>query len=189
MSNKFYIKKLNKGFTLIETMVAILILSVALAALISLISGSFFISRYNKNEITVNYLLQEVIDYVKNDRDTKIFQDGQDWEGFLSRYQTAGCFSGSGCKIEVFSGNISKCEDSGRDDLCDDILLYDENGKDNFYGYNNGGTQEAGFRRTIKMVNENDNDNLNITVTLRWKNGNSEKTRSLESTLMNWYQY
>src|SRR5574344_1635091 len=100
MSNKFYIKKLNKGFTLIETMVSILILSVALAALISLISGSLFISRYNKNEITVNYLLQEVIDYVKNDRDTKIFQEGQDWDSFLSEYQMAGCFDDSGCKIE-----------------------------------------------------------------------------------------
>ncbi len=188
MNNKFFIKKLNKGFTLIETMVAILILSVALAALISLISGSLFISRYNKNEITVNYLLQEVIDYVKNDRDTKIFQEDQNWDSFLSKYKDAGCFSGLGCKIEVSSGNLSECKETGRDDLCDDILLYDENGKDNFYGYNNGGTQEAGFRRTIKMVNVEE-DSLNITVTLRWKNGNSEKTRSLESTLMNWYQY
>jgi len=187
MNNKFFIKKLNKGFTLIETMVAILILSVALAALISLISGSLFISRYNKNEITVNYLLQEVIDYVKNDRDTKIFQEGLSWSEFLSEYQTAGCFNGSGCKIEVSSGDISRCGESSKGDLCDDVLFYNENGEDNFYGYNNGGTQEAGFRRTIKMVNEN--DNLNITVTLRWKNGNSEKTRSLESTLMNWYQY
>lgn len=188
MNNNFFNKKTNKGFTLIETMVAVLILSVALAALISLISGSLFVSRYNKNEITVNYLLQEVIDYVKNDRDTKIFQEAKNWEEFLSNYNLAGCFSDYGCKIEVSSDEISKCNNP-KDDFCDDILLYNENGEDNFYGYDNEGIEGTDFRRTIKMAEGEDGESLNIKVTLKWKNGNSEKTRSLESTLMNWYQY
>lgn len=186
MDKNFNKIKYKKGFTLIESMVAILIISIALAALISLISSSLFISRYNKNEITANYLLQEVMDFIKNERDTIVFQqvEGGGWGAFIIKYDF--CFKEGGCKIEVYNGSISSCKEE-KDGLCEDVLLYNENGENNFYGYDNEGTEEGGFRRTIKMTEEE--DSLNIEVTIKWKNGNVDKTRSLSTSLMNWYQY
>lgn len=79
----------NKGFTLIETMIAVFVLTAAMAGFFSLLASSLFSARYARNEITANYLLQEAVDYVRNDRDTVAFQqstNGGGWINFLNRY-------------------------------------------------------------------------------------------------------
>lgn len=93
---KLHTLQTNKGFTLIETMIAVFVLTAALAGFFSLLSRSLFSARYARNEITANYLLQEAVDYIRNDRDTVAFQQasaGGGWVNFLNRY---GYNSGAG---------------------------------------------------------------------------------------------
>lgn len=72
------------GFTIVETLVALSIFSVAVIALISVtISGSSG-STYVKNKLTASYLAQEGIEMVRNLRDTASFIDSQNtWDLFF----------------------------------------------------------------------------------------------------------
>jgi prepilin-type N-terminal cleavage/methylation domain-containing protein len=60
----------TKGFTLIETVVAILILSLTVGALLTLTANSIFSVRYARNQIVANNLAQESLEYIRNSRDT-----------------------------------------------------------------------------------------------------------------------
>lgn len=68
MRNK--IKNFNKGFTIIEALVAISILTIAVTGPLSLASKGLSYSSYAKDEITAFYLANEAIDTIRNIRDT-----------------------------------------------------------------------------------------------------------------------
>lgn len=190
------------GFTLIETMIAVFILALALSTLLGLISKTLFLSRYAKNDIVANYLMQETIDYIRNDRDTIAFQKVGDidggWNTFLSKYgySTSGmCFSKDGCEIEpsnVSSDNINLCDTSHTNNFgtidCK-LLNYDETGSDkSFYNYQSTG-KPSNFKRRIRMeINPtiNNSDELDVEVTVEWLNGNVVKSRSSTISLLNW---
>ncbi len=212
---KFYTQKNNssiRGFTLVETMVAIFILTLALGALLSVTSNSFYSSRYAKNEITATYLLQEPIDFIRNDRDTIAFQAIEDstatssgWKAFLAKYgyvEGSGptfCFAPEGCYFEpalyptllsIFACTPST---SSVTDGCP-LLNYNEDAtQSGYYTYQTTNTIPSLFRRKVQMaVNLNNVDadghpeEVDIKVTIEWKNGNLLRTRTLQASLLNW---
>ena len=190
--------KLVSGFTLIEMLIAVFVLTIALSALLNLISTTLFSSRYANNEIIANYLMQEAADYIRNDRDTKVLQPANPisglWSDFLSIYQSGGCFSPEGCQFEVnpfdylvqcdwegYTFGSSQCRTFG----------YDENTSisNRFYTYHDDASARSNFKRQIKMYlgNEgNDQNVLNVTITVEWLNGTVVKSRSMNFTLTNW---
>jgi prepilin-type N-terminal cleavage/methylation domain-containing protein len=98
----------NKGFTLLETLIAIFVMAVAFTSLLSLMTTTMFSARYANNEITATYLAQEAVDYIRNDRDTTAFQGGN-WNDFINHYgATLGtpsvCYSitDPGCNLDAF---------------------------------------------------------------------------------------
>ena len=186
------------GFTLVETMFAILILTFTIVGLMTIVANSLFAARYAKDEITVNYLLQEVVDYVRNDRDTTVFIGGgagptsTTWDIFTNKY--TGCASDKGCYFDVLHElysasptNPRTCEDSG----CPN-LYYDENAKTDegvpFYLTDDGSAmkgKKTNFIRKIVMKSVG-TDEIDVTVTIDWKNGSKTMSRSLSTSLMKW---
>lgn len=65
----------SKGFTLVETLVAIFILLLTITTMITLSTGSFYNVRYAQNQITANALAQEMTEYIRNTRDTAVQKD------------------------------------------------------------------------------------------------------------------
>ena len=100
----------ERGFTLVEALTAIFILTFVIVGLMTVVSSSLFAARYARDEVTANYLLQEVIDYVRNDRDTSVFLEtnpgGLDtaWSEFYAKYTD--CVT-NGCTIDVMTGDSS----------------------------------------------------------------------------------
>ena len=187
------IKQVNKyqnGFTLVETMFAIMILTFTIVGMMTVVSGSLFAARYAKDEITASYLMEEVIDSIRNDRDTLVFlQDTQSidtaWTAFASKYSP--CASSNGCYFDVLSSSTpaacSLSETNGKD------LYYDPNASNTaFYtndnGLGNSGKTKSGFQRKILFLQNG--DQITVTVTVSWFNGNLPKSRSLSTTLMKW---
>jgi len=88
---KFITKKTNKrkGFTLVETLVAIAIFTVSILAVMAVLANSISDTNYAKKKMTAAYLAQEGIEYVRNKRDTSILsssssQDG--WDDFKNHF-------------------------------------------------------------------------------------------------------
>jgi hypothetical protein len=164
--------------------------------MIGVISTSLFSARYASNEITANYLIQEAIDYVRNERDTMAIQrkNNDTWATFLDRYNIAGCFGANGCKVEPTASTISTCDITGGV-ICES-LNYDASANSankDFYTYTTPvGYVPTSFRRKIQMtttpINASTNDQLNIIVTVEWKNGKLAKSRTYRTSLLNWSQ-
>ena len=184
--------KNNKGFTLIETMFAVLILTSAIASMMSVVANSLFTARYARDETTVNYLLQEVADFVRNDRDTTVFLDGSTggtstiWNNFYLKYSN--CTNEStGCYFDVFGDTTPKiCSFGG----CP-YMYYNKNADTTpFYESSNIGNPDwvqTSFRRKIVFkLNPLNPNEIDVIVTIDWKNGGLDVSRSLEFSFMKW---
>lgn len=183
-------KKSNlvSGFTLIETMVAVFILSISIVSLMNVVASSLFAARYARDEITANYLLQEVVDYIRNDRDSLMLSENTSeklWESFWGKYKICDISNSNGCYIDVLSSTEPQpCYSSD----CGD-LYYDDNSSTSFYTHdeNKPGVIKSKFNREILIENNNsNNDEFDVTVTVSWKNGGLNKSRTLKTSLLNW---
>lgn len=194
---KIQITKNNKGFTLVETMFAVMILSLAIVGMMTVVANSLFASRYARDEITVSYLLQEVVDYVRNDRDTSVFLQNdkvidEAWTDFTAKY--ANCSNSNGCYFDVLDNisNPSLVPTACPSGVCPN-LCYDENAEntsfyvsEDFFGDCPGSTSLTSFQRKTVVSTGSNLDELNVTVTVFWKNGGMDKERSLSTTLTKW---
>lgn len=196
----------KSGFTLIETMIAVIILTAALTMLLSTNANSIFSARYAKNETTANYLLQEAADYIRNDRDTMAFLQNDPntnlgWTTFLNKYgynngSLGTCFntfnSSAGCYFEPADPATipSTCTSAITfgSSACP-LYNYDTNATNNdFYTYKtNISTVQSIFKRQVLMsINSSNADELDVKITVEWLNGNLVRSRSLQISLLNW---
>ncbi len=179
-------EKKNKGFTLIEAMVAVFILTISIVSLMNVVVSSLFAARYAKDEITVNYLLQEAVDYVRNDRDTVFLQvddPSEGWKIFSKKYEI--CSDAGKCYLDVIDGAGPKeCLSSE----CT-ILYYNESPEKNeaFYTHDKTkqGVAQSKFKREIE-VGSVSSDEISVKVTVRWTSGTMSKERTLETSLLRW---
>ncbi len=180
----------GRGFTLIETVVAILILSVSLGALLTLSAGGIFSVRYARNQIVADNLNQEALEYFRNSRDTEAIR-GTTWADWVASIPS-GCFNPDGCSIDPYT-ELEKVKECDGD--CPQIVFYpfSEGG---FYGYENGQYPMSTlgvdpvvttYIRTITMDLVTP-DQLTINATIEWRNGSARKSVSQGMLLTSWNQ-
>lgn len=165
-----------KGFTLIETLVAIAVLGMAIVGPLTLAIKSIGSAMISQNQITASYLAQEAIEYIRNHRDNNFLQGGGGWLDGLDS-----CLGGNTCYIDVFdTGNeIKGCTVS-----CPKIK-YDPDNK--YYTYKAG--EETIFTRTVEItkitINEKE-DEARIDVTVQWAEKYGSKSFTLQDDIFNW---
>ena len=184
----------NSGFTLIETMFAVIIMAFSISVFMNVVANTLFSARYAKNEVVANYLAQEAIDYIRNDRDSMVFfssdEFSQDtWGSFVNKYSDI-CTEKDGCELGVLDqeGGVSPILRTCTTDLCSNFY-YDPNPEDgSFYTYDLSDKPEktkTTFSRKIQFTKISD-EMVKVKVTIYWKNGSRESSRSLETTLTKW---
>ncbi|KKT18792.1 MAG: hypothetical protein UW04_C0057G0008 [Parcubacteria group bacterium GW2011_GWB1_43_8] len=169
-------KKLVWGFTLIETLVAITILSAAVAGPMVLSIKNIGTASVSQDQLVAFYLGQEVIEYVRNVRDTNILKESVDWLDGLDVCKTNGCY------IDVLNETdpITDCGTSG----CVNRLKFDKDtGK-----YNYTSDEETIFTRTVKIENPvgTNSDEAKISVSIKWTGKYGEKIMNLQDNIFNW---
>lgn len=65
-------KNKSRGFTILETLVAISIILLAITGPIDIIAQALKASYYSRDEVTAFYLAQEAIEYARNQRDNNV---------------------------------------------------------------------------------------------------------------------
>lgn len=183
----------SKGFTLVETLIAVFVLTIALAALLNLVSTSLSAFKYSRDEVTANYLIQEVVDSVRNKRDTDVFLgDSNGWTTYLSNYgkdSDSLCFSPGGCVINPQNGEASVCSSGGNESTACPLYLDESHKNSGFYSSDSSKGVESTFKRKVNMYLDtarNNGNELDVKVTVEWQAGRNIRSRVLNFSLLNW---
>ncbi|MDO8555109.1 MAG: type II secretion system protein [bacterium] len=155
MKNK---KSQNKGFTLLETLVAIAVFTAAIVGPVSLVSYSIQKASSARNEAVAYYLAEEAVEYARNIRDANALER-INWLNGLNN-----CFNSSnGCYADVINDNISQCQ-AGQ---CPKIKYNKNSG---YFNYVVG--EDTIFTRKISIDNNVGNRiyEAEITVEVTWPN-------------------
>lgn len=176
-----YKKISNTGFTLIETLLAVLILAIALAAPLTIAAKALGAALVAKDQGTAFFLAQDAVEYIRFKRDTNTLTSGS--SAWLSGIDPA-CSGADGCKVDSRENTITACSGS-----CG-VLQYNET--KNWYTYD---TSVSGqvikpsiFTRKVVLASVSSNsDEKSVTVTVSWKDGGGA-TRSLvvREHITNW---
>ncbi|KKR45379.1 MAG: hypothetical protein UT90_C0003G0002 [Parcubacteria group bacterium GW2011_GWA1_40_21] len=162
-----------KGFTLIETLVAISILMVAVASPLTIAQKGLASAIYAKDQIIASYLAQDAIEYIINASDKNV-ADGKGWLLGISD----NCGTACAVNTRIDSG-IASCAGT-----CD-ALNYNES--TNIYSHDStGGDNKASpFTRTVKAT-EGPTDEALITVTMSWKDKGADRSLNFYTRIFNW---
>lgn len=189
---KEFLKQKNKkkGFTLIETLVALAIFSISIIGMMTVLSSGLTDTISAKNKLTATFLAQEGIEYMRNLRDTYVLYDGTvtGWSEFLSDPAYSSCGDDRVCffndedlwnhynepYMPIKTLLIKKCEEN----VCPFLYYNESSGK-----YNSlfSGTKTS-FVREIRLRKIGEGE-TKVISTVKWGNN---KSISLSESLFNW---
>ncbi len=188
--------KTSRGFTLIETLLAILILTVAIAGPLTIAAKGLQLTLIARDQLVAAALAQEALEYVHFVRDTNKL-NGSDWlaglDGTSNGHTTnmgggqANCTGGNYCTINSLTDQVSFCGTSLA--TCGtSYLYYDDTG--GVYTYVAAGNTQSIFSRTISISTPSPGGNGNeadVEVVVQWKDvGGFTRSVELRDTLLNW---
>lgn len=158
-----YLKKLNKGFTLLEALVAVSILMVAVVAPITISQKGLSSAIYTKNYMLASYLAQDAMEYIKNQRDNISIKNNSDWRSldFFNNCLAYDIIGDAYCHIDTINNDIENGPGV--------VLKMDSvNG---FYGYKDS-WNDTDFSRKISIkLDPNNNNNIDealVQITVSW---------------------
>jgi prepilin-type N-terminal cleavage/methylation domain-containing protein len=162
------------GFTLVETLVAITVLVLAVAAPLTLGSQGLTASRVARDQVTATYLAQEAIEYIHNLRDTNVLS-GRGWLTGLDECLLGTCRIALNDPEETISGCGKECP----------VLNYNDN--PGIYGYAEGSAWvPTKFTRSITMEETVSGIEAEIEVTVSWTDGIHTRSIATKEYLLNW---
>lgn len=184
MINKMTQQK-NKGFTLIEVLVAIFILITAVVVPLTIGSKAYAYSNFVRDQSTASYLAQEAVEFVRLTRDNASLNPSPSgaWVDFKSNIDN--CMSDEGCQFDVLSGgSVDECRGK-----CDLLYKQEDGQEDGKYSYAPVDGSNKWFLRTVKttLVGKNSFERVQVEVTVLWNtNGIDERSFTVTDYLTPW---
>lgn len=180
LSNLTLLKPKSAGFTILELVVGIFILTVAVTGIYVLVSRIFLHSRYLSSKMTAAYLSQEGVEIVRSIRDTNWIEN-RDWTADIFCCEPGGsCPSGvcecNQCRADYASTDLEPADGQP--------LELDSTG---FFGYLDSSQGETEFERIIRVRKTNEKY-IEVCVETQW----GPKTESYKvmacDKLYNWFE-
>ncbi|MEK9183982.1 MAG: hypothetical protein AAB890_02830 [Patescibacteria group bacterium] len=157
----------NKGYLLIESIIAITLVTVGLLGIFSLLSRSLSLNRVVSDRVKAAYLAAEGIEIVKNLIDNNLIQE-RPWN-----YEI-----GDG-EHEVDYRSVSLAPRQ--------VRFLNFNPVDGFYSYDN--FQSTNFQRTIAINTSTDGQEIRVNSKVNWTTrGGGKFDINLEDHFFNWRQ-
>ncbi len=141
-----------RGFTLVEAMVAISILSVAITGPLLIAQKGIASAAYSRDQITASYLAQEAIEYIRNARDTNNIS-GAPWLDVFDQV----CVSPSVCRVDALYTRVRESDGTATPAVqgctagtCPKLNL---NKTEGLYGYEStSGWTQTPFTRSVTIT-------------------------------------
>ncbi len=175
----------SRGFTLIETLFAILIFSAALISLLAISSKGISVTNQVKRETIAYYLAQEGLEVVRTIRDTNMLaaaagSPGINWtDGFATPGSGTDCTTSTMCYVVYGLGTTPSLAENSSSGVTAEIF-FSPSGQ-----YSNTGTP-TGFFRNISVTPVSSTDEFMITATVTWKMGTINRSVTLQTFLKKW---
>lgn len=181
----------NKGFTLIESLVAISILSLSIAATFTAVQNGIQNSTIAKDQTTAFYLAQEAMEYIKNTRDENALYSIQNpdtprnWLYGISASAGDPCYFGKVCQIDSPLKTVASCGSaaitSSPPNLCGYI---NQDPTTSLYGYTVTWTPTR-FKREVQLRQIVADTEVEVVISISWTNKAGTKYFQASETLFN----
>lgn len=191
--------KPEAGFTLIETLVALTLLTVAVVAPISLTAQSLSTAYYARDQITAYYLAQEGLEVVRSVRDHNVLENAYGNSVDLMSYDNTSLVNLSPFTVDTtpaVTNSITKCAtDQNGKPLCPALQTDPDRTE---YGYNIAGGSNAPFTRAVTACyiqssgadagkcTTNPSDEVRVSVTVSWYTGNIQRSFTITEDMYRW---
>ena len=157
------LNNLKKGFTLLEVIVAIFLITVGIGGAYALISQTISSTTISSQKLIASYLVQEGIEIVRNIRDTNRLE-GASWDDGLSSGDWEADYKTQNL-IQPYVGNFLNIDSDG------------------FYSYSSG--SPTIFKRKINISPE-DSYILKVIVQVEWSERERTHQIKAQENLYNW---
>lgn len=173
----------SRGFTVLESIVAIFILSLSISGAFSAIFQGLSQSNIAKDETQAFYLAQEAVEMLRNKRDSnqlrRINSDpSYHWLSDISEDASDPCYFGTVCRADAVSNSFVACgeEWGGCPVLRQDASTF-------LYNYSSG--PNSRFTREIRLEPINTNE-ISATIVIRWRKGIIQREFKVKTHFFNW---
>lgn len=159
-----FLTKHFAGFTLLESLVAVTIITLSVAGPITAARSSLVSAYTARDRVTASYLAQEAVEYIRSVRDDAYLsnQNSGAWSAFLTAMDA--CVSPGTCYVDPLTDTFGAC---GTSIPCDVWRTGSGNGMYH-QGSHPSGFVATPFSRTV-TVQSNETGIMTIAATVRWK--------------------
>ncbi|MFZ2621091.1 MAG: prepilin-type N-terminal cleavage/methylation domain-containing protein [Minisyncoccia bacterium] len=179
----------NAGFTVVETLVAIAILTLSIAGTFTAVQKGLQSSTYAKDQIVAFNLIQEGMEFIRNKRDENALRNiggqGNNWLTGLSDIAGDPCFYGRTCTIDSYTEVVTNYP--GGAGTSPVLNVQTSTG---LLGYTSGaGWVPTSFKREIQfqevlpaVVPPRE---VNVIITISWTDRGVDRSLQIIQTLFN----
>jgi len=167
-----FFRKSDKGFTLIETLVAISVLVLSLSGPLSIASSALKSAYYARDQVAASYLAQEGVEFVRAIRDqNRIMSPQQSW--LIGLTQCIGV--NAQCTVDFVNFTpAALCSGA-----CSPLLISTAG------LYNQAAGSVSRFTRTLSITTISSTE-INLKVTVSWVSNNSTNSIVASENLFQW---
>lgn len=183
--------KNNKGFSLVETLVAISILSLSIAATFTAVQGGIQNSTIAKDQTTAFYLAQEAMEYIKNIRDENALYSIQNpdaprnWLYGISSVANDPCYFGKVCQIDSSIKTVTSCGSASITSSPPNLCSYlNQDPVTLLFGYTASWTVTR-FKREIQIRQLVTDREVEVVISISWTSRAGTKSFQASETLFN----
>lgn len=179
---KKYFSSKQRGFTILETLVAVFILVLSLTGPMAFAQSGLRAAFLARDQITAFFLAQDAVETIKNIRDQNKL-DGQEWLENLEDCDPSDELYTCNIDTTGASVDVQTCSSSGG--LCDPMEYDPDTGEFSI----SGGSEDSPFTRTIYLYETKPDQEAMIVVMVTWESNAIAGTRKVvvQENITNWY--
>lgn len=164
-------QKRNKGFTLVEALVAISVLMVAVVSPITIAQKGLSSALFSKDQMIASFLAQDTIEFIKGIRDDNVKGDFEWLSGLTDCVQPGGIKSAikTFCIVDSITvGGIEKADSNNAYLYMHSSLNAEGEEVFVYYTHEDIGNEKSKFKRIVNIRQNGTRDEALITVIVSW---------------------